>query len=333
MSLPIIMVIVLIGGSAALPNSIDGIRMYVGQWHSEKLATGDIWLAAVGQIFFSIGIGMGYFTSYASYNSRFSNAVQDTLIIAFSNSMIEVCAAFAVFSVIGYLGLRPEDGIVLGTFEVAFFTYPEAIASMPGANFWAVLFFITLMLLGISSAFAMLESVVTMVCDSSWGGKFPRWIVCTVIVVISFLFSLLYCTQFGFYLLDAIDKWFNNTTLIFVVFSEMVSATMIYRMRDVIDQVGLVSWLFFNLGYLGSIIFGLVVAHTVMAGAGAGFGFGLFFLCAVAAVVLAKTPTIAAPRFWGKSQFLSKLWMLAFYSVSCWSPWQFGANETAKITG
>ena len=78
------MTVILIGGSAALPNSIEGIRMYMGQWHSEKLATGDIWLSAVGQIFFSIGIGMGYFTSYASYNSRFSNAVQDTLIIAFS---------------------------------------------------------------------------------------------------------------------------------------------------------------------------------------------------------------------------------------------------------
>lgn len=317
MSLPIIMTIVLIGGSATLPDSIDGIKMYMGEWHSEKLATGDIWLSAVGQIFFSIGIGMGYFTSYASYNSRFSNAVQDTLIIAFSNSLIEVCAAFAVFSVIGYLGLRPEQGVKLGTFEVAFVTYPEAIASMPGANFWAVLFFITLMLLGISSAFAMLESVVTMVCDSSWGTRIPRWIVCTVVVIISFLFSLLYCTQFGFYLLDAIDKWINNLSLVFVVFSEMVSATMIYRMNDVIKQVGLVSWVIFNLGYLGSIIFGLVVAHTVMAGAGAGFGFGLFFLCTAAALVLAKTPTIAAPRFWGNNPFLAKLWVLAFYSVSC----------------
>lgn len=79
--------------------------------------------------FKGIGVGFGYFTSYASYNNKHSNAVQDALIIACSNSLIEVVAAFAVFGVIGYLGIVPEDQ-ELGTFSIAFLTYPEALAQM-----------------------------------------------------------------------------------------------------------------------------------------------------------------------------------------------------------
>ncbi|KAJ0307878.1 hypothetical protein COL516b_003850 [Colletotrichum fioriniae] len=216
MAMPIILMIVLIGRGCSLPNAIDGIRIYWTEWHGEKLASGTIWQEACGQVFFSTGIGMGYYTSYASYNSKYSNAVQDALIICISNSLIEVIGSMSVFGIVGYLGMHPDTSERLNTFVVGFLTYPEAIAEMPGANFWGVLFFATLFILGLGSAFALLETLVTMVCDTDWGKKFSRPYVSSVIVIASFLISLPFCTEFGYVLVDAADTWINYLALFWI---------------------------------------------------------------------------------------------------------------------
>lgn len=316
MGLPIIMAIVLIGRGASLENAGRGIKLYFGVWNGGQLGRGQIWQAACGQIFFSIGVGFGYFTSYASYNQKYANAVQDAIIIACSNSLYEVLVAFSVFGVIGNLGLVPEDGEALGTFAIGFLTYPEALAGMPGANFWAIVFFFTVMLLGISSAFALLESLVTMIVDTDWGKRIPRPAVATIAVIVSFLLSLMYCSEFGYYLLDAVDTWVNYLALFFVVWAECVTSTTVYRYRDVIGQVGMPAFLVFNSGYFSSMVFGLAVAHPVSPAAGAGVGFGLFIAGTAISLFIAKTPDSRPPTFWGKNMLISRFWWLALYSVS-----------------
>ncbi|KAJ2899397.1 hypothetical protein MKZ38_003069 [Zalerion maritima] len=314
--IPIVTVIILIGRACSLDNAVEGIKLYMGQWHGEKLGSGQIWQAAAGQIFFSIGVGFGYFTSYASYNAKYSNAVQDALIISCSNSLFEVVAAFAVFGVIGNLNLDPDSDTVLGTFTVAFLTYPQAIAAMPGANFWAILFFATIFLLGLSSAFALLESIVTMCCDTEWGKNVPggRITLCTGWVVISFLLSLMFCTEFGFYLLDAIDTYVNNCSLLFVVWCECVLPFALYRHKDVWAEVGKVPWMVYNFAHAGGQIIGVGIGHGVDPRIGAGVGFGIYIVFTIVSLFLAKTPATKAPSFWGKNAFLAKFWWLAFYS-------------------
>ncbi|KAI4193412.1 MAG: hypothetical protein LQ348_002868 [Seirophora lacunosa] len=317
MGLPVVIMIIILGRSVSLDNARQGILLYVGEWHSEKLGQGQIWQAAAGQIFFSIGVGFGYFTSYASYNSRFANTVQDSLIIAFSNSAYEVIAAFAVFGVIGFLGYEPGDpSVSLSTFTVGFLTYPLAIAEMPGAPVWAVLFFLTLALLGLSSAFALIESFVTLICDSQLGQRTPRTIISTTVVVIAFLLSLLYCSRFGFYLLDAVDTWINNLCLVFVVWAECVAASTLYRYKDAVIQVGGIAYWIHSFGYILSMVLGVAVGHAAGPSAGAGVGFGIFIVSNAVAVILGKSPMTPAPRFFGKNPWLSKLWWLAFYPVN-----------------
>lgn len=188
------------------------------------------------------------------------------------------------------------------------------ITEMPGANFWAVILFFTLVVLGFSSAFAMLDAIVTLVMDT--GTKLPRPLVVTILTVISFLCSLPYCTEFGFYLLDGIDRWINDVALIFVVWSEVVFATTVYRYKDVIAQVGRNSFILYNSGYFGGMVLGPTVAHAVSPAAGAGVGLGIYAVGAILSVILAKTPDSVAPRFWGKNAFAAKFWYVAFYSVS-----------------
>jgi len=195
-------------------------------------------------------------------------------------------------------------------------TLPEAVLQMPGANFWAILLFFTLVVLGFSSAFVMLDVVVTLICDSGLT-KASRPVVVTVLTVLCFLMCLPYCTGFGYYLLDGIDRWVNNVALIFVVWSEVSSSTTVYRWRDIVDQTGLPAFVVYNVGFFGGQVLGISLAHGINnPGAGAGAGIGFWASMSVVAVFLARTPSLPAPRFWGKNAFISRFWYLAFYSVS-----------------
>ncbi|KAM6523961.1 hypothetical protein FSOLCH5_004569 [Fusarium solani] len=324
MGLPVIMLIIILGRSVSLPDAGKGIKYYFGEWNGWRLGNGDIWQGAFSQIFFSIGVGFGYFTSYASYNTKYANAVQDALIIACCNSQYEITAGFAVFGVIGLLGYSPDDpSISLSTVTVDFLTYPLGLAEMPGSNVWAALFFLTLAVLGLSSAFALLESFVTLLCDSSLGRKTSRVPICTSVVVVAFPLSLIYCTEFGFYLLDAVDTWTNNLCLIFVVWCEVVSATTLYRFKDVIGQVGVAGYSVYSIGYILSMLLGVIVGQAEGPKVGAGVGFGVFVLTNVVAIAVSKTPDSGPPRFWGKNSVLTKLWWLSFYSVNPSRPSRF----------
>lgn len=312
MALPILMTIVLLGRCVSLDNASRGIKLYFATWNGEKLADGQIWQTAIGQVFFSTGVAFGYYISYASYNAKWSNAVQDAVILVCSNCLFETVAAFAVFGVVGYLDILPSNTPRLGSFEIGFLTYPAAIVAMPGANFWAVLFFLTLLLLGISSTYPMLDVVVTFIMDR-WP-KLPRLAVTTSLVVVAFLISLMYCTRAGYYILDGVDRWINNMTLVFVAWSEASFSTSIYRVRDVFSQVGRPAYWVFNFGYFGGMILGVGVAQGVSAEAGAGVGFGVFIVCTIAAVLIAKTPDAEAARKFNNNAYLKKFWYLAFYS-------------------
>lgn len=236
----------------------------------------------------------------------------------------------SVFGIVGYLGMHPDTSERLNTFVVGFLTYPEAIAEMPGANFWGVLFFATLFILGLGSAFALLETLVTMVCDTDWGKKFSRPYVSSVIVIASFLISLPFCTEFGYVLVDAADTWINYLALFWIVWCEAVCATTLYRYRDVVDQCGLLSWCLYNIfGYIGGTVIGLVIAHAVSPEAGAGTGFGMFIVGIISSVLSSSNPTAYTPRFFSKNTYLRRFWYLTSYSVRtcvqllsarCWLP-------------
>ena len=59
--------------------------------------------------------------SYASYNAKYANAVQDAWIIVCSNCAFEVIAAFGVFAIVGFLDINPDNTPRLGAFEVMSF--------------------------------------------------------------------------------------------------------------------------------------------------------------------------------------------------------------------
>lgn len=246
----------------------------------------------------------------------------DAILICGSNVLFENFAAFAVFGVVGFLRRWPTDGVRLGAFVVGFLTLPEAVVQMPGSNFWAFLLFFTLIVLGFSSAFVMLDCVATMIIDG--GTKYSRPVVVTFLTLLSFLMCIPYCTQFGYYLLDGIDRWVNNVLLIAVVFLEVVSATTVYRWTDVAQVTGTLSFAIYNTAYFLAMLIGIVVAHTIDSpGIGAGVGIGIWILGSIVSTLLAKQTTEdqeGAAGIFRLNPWLSRFYYLAFYSVSRLEP-------------
>lgn len=148
------------------------------------------------------------------------------------------------------------------------------------------------------------------------GIKLSRLLVVTSLTVLSFLLSLPYCTEFGYHLLDGVDRWVSDVALVFVVFAECVSSTSLYRWRDVAGQVGPLALFAYLVGYFGAMVLGVGTGIATSGGVGAGVGFGIYFGLTAVALVFGRTPDVPAPWLFGGNIYLQRFYYVAFYSVS-----------------
>lgn len=311
MFLPLLLCTAILIRAVTLPGAYQGIMLYVGSFSISKLSTVAIWKDAIIQIFFSVGVGFGTFIAYSSYNTEHANAVQDAFIVSCSNSAFEVLMGFATFSIIGVLGIDIDKERV-SSFAMGFETYPQALGKLPGANIWAAIFFLTIYLLAIDSAFGSVENVSAVVTDSDWGKKLAKPIMTGIICFISLLLSTMYATEFGYALLDAVDWWLNGITLMFAAWAQLVSVTSMYRYKEVISQTGVRAFALAQGSFIMSMMMGTIFAFTVSNLVGV-----LIFvliLCAgtAGAAMLSDAPEIIGA--FGEGKFMNSLWWLTSYS-------------------
>ena len=147
--------------ACTLTGSSDGIKAYIGEWDMAVLKEKpDVWSTAVSQIFFSLSVTFGTMTAYGSHCPRGEPALLNSAVIGFSNSMFSFISGFAVFAAMGHLaylqGVSVDDVPYAG-FSLVFGTWPVVFGSLPGGEHWVRLLFFDLFLLGIDSAFSILE--------------------------------------------------------------------------------------------------------------------------------------------------------------------------------
>ena len=118
--------------------------------------TGATFLAAIGQAFFSIGVGMGGMMTYGAYLPRDFSIARGAATIVMADTLIALLAGFVVFPAVFHFGLDMASGPGL-----IFQTLPVAFAQMPGGGIFAVLFFIMLAVAGVTSMVGLLESVTS----------------------------------------------------------------------------------------------------------------------------------------------------------------------------
>jgi len=133
---------------------LEGIRFLFNPDFSK--ITPKVVLAAFGQAFFSLGIGVGVMLTYGAYMPRTSSILKSSVIISFSDGFSAILAGLAIFPIVFKYGLSATEGPGL-----IFITLPIAFGQMPGGDFIGALFFMLLFFAALSSSISLLESIIS----------------------------------------------------------------------------------------------------------------------------------------------------------------------------
>ncbi len=173
------------------------------------------WVAAFGQIFFTLSLGFGIMITYASYLPDKTNIGQNALVTCVVNCAYSLIAGLAVFGIVGFMaqsqGVAFDDAIKGGP-QLAFVVYPKAISLLPSFNsLFGIMFFLILVIAGLTSGVSLIEAFTCSFTDKfSWDRKK----VVTVICALGFVGSLIFNTQGGLYVLDIADHFITNYGLV-----------------------------------------------------------------------------------------------------------------------
>uniref|UniRef100_A0AAX7VL97 Transporter n=1 Tax=Astatotilapia calliptera TaxID=8154 RepID=A0AAX7VL97_ASTCA len=204
--------------------------LYFSLWKGVK-SSGKVWTDAATQIFYSLGAGFGVLIAFSSYNKFDNNCYRDALLTSTVNCVTSFFSGFAIFSVLGYMakkhGVKVENVATEGA-GLVFIIYPEAISTLPGSTFWAIVFFIMLLTLGIDSAMGGMEAVITGLSDDFKILKRNRKLFTFATAFGTFLFALLCVTNGGMYVLTLLDRHAAGTSILFGVLIEAIGVSWFY---------------------------------------------------------------------------------------------------------
>jgi len=205
-----------------------------------KISRVDVWIDAYSQIFFTLSLGFGIMVAYASYLPRKSDLSRNAFITAIMDSAFALVAGLGVFAVLGFMakarGLAISD-VVSESIGLAFVVYPKALSIMPGGAVFGFIFFLSLVVAGLSSSISIIEAFASAIID-----KFAlnRRFVVTVLCVTGFLGSIIFTTRAGLLWLDIVDHVLTHYGLVTVGLIECIMGAWIFdvgRLRRHINKV------------------------------------------------------------------------------------------------
>ena len=220
-----------------LPGQMIGLsELFTPNWSS--LTNIDIWLAAFGQVLFSLSIGLGITIAYASYLPSNEKLIDKALIVVCSNSGFEIFTAVGVFSILGFMSLN--SGIAVSDIATSgsgllFIVFPEIFNIMGDvAYILGPLFFLCVLFAGLTSALSLMEPLL---CSLSYKFGFTRKKSVTIICIIGVLISLIFTTGSGNYILTTTDTFVNEFGILLGVIIQTIIMAWCYGLDRFIPSL------------------------------------------------------------------------------------------------
>ena len=230
-----VIMIVIVVFSLTLPGASIGLAELF-EPDPELLANFNIWMAAFGQIFFSLSLGMGAGFTYASYTKKDIDLVTSGLYVVLANCAFENFAALGVFSILGYMSLQsgvPVAELVSQGTSLIFVAYPHVFNVLGSIGFiLGPLFFFTVFVAGITSMLSSFE-VLSISVQNKFGLSRKR--AATVLCIVGALVSMVFATSAGEYLLGIADAFVNNIVIIISVLIECVLFAWAFKAERLVE--------------------------------------------------------------------------------------------------
>lgn len=236
MPLLTVLFIIVVIQALFLPGAAKGLNaFFTPDWSA--LSDPTVWIAAYGQIFFSLSVCFGIMLTYSSYLKPRTNLTGTGLVTGFANSSFEVLAGIGVFATLGFMATQQGvevSEVAKSGIGLAFIAFPTIINEMPLGPVFGTLFFGSLTIAGFTSLFSLLEVVVSAFKDKL---NLPRKTAAIGIGVFMALISLgLFSTTSALSTLDIMDKFTNNIGIVGIALISVIVIDWILRR---IDEFGL----------------------------------------------------------------------------------------------
>ncbi|RMH61658.1 MAG: sodium-dependent transporter [Calditrichaeota bacterium] len=220
MPLFFILLLALVIYAMTLDGAGKGLEFYLKPDFSK--ITGRTLLAALGQAFFSLSLGMGTMITYGSYLSKNDNLVTSGVSVALFDTLIALFAGLIIFPALFTMGKDPSAGPTL-----VFVVLPELFAQMPGGLVVGALFFVLLTVAALTSTISLLEVPVSYLIDDH---KMDRKTIVWIVAGITFLLGLPSALSQG------ASEFFSNFGLIPASFT---SADFLSQMSFIFGDIAL----------------------------------------------------------------------------------------------
>lgn len=180
----------------------------------QKLQNPQLWLAAAGQIFFSLSVGFGVIITYASYLTQEDDVVLSGLTATSANEFCEVALGGMITIPAAFVFLGTAGIIGQGTFSLGFKVLPLVFSQMPLGQLFGFLFFFLLFLAAVTSSLSMLQPGIAFLEEGLGINRKQSVGLLGLITALGTLFVLYFSKDIK--ALDTIDFWVG-TFLIFVL--------------------------------------------------------------------------------------------------------------------
>ncbi len=196
----------------------------------EALKDFKTWVAAAGQIFFSLSVGFGVIINYASYMKKKDDVVLSGLTASATNEFFEVALGglITVTAAVAFLGIAETQKATGSSFNLGFNTLPVVFAHMPLGNFFGTIWFLMLFLAAITSSLSMLQPTQAFVQESLGCTRRRATALVTVWALAGTAFVMYYSG--GLDALDTIDFWVGSFFILVIGLAQIFCFGWIFGM-------------------------------------------------------------------------------------------------------
>ena len=196
------------------------------------LGQAKVWLAATGQIFFTLSVGFGAIQTYASYLSKKDDVVLSGLATSSANEFAEVIlgGSIAIPVTVAFFGLQQTKSIAAGgAFDLGFFAMPMIFQKLPFGHFFGTIWFFLLFLAGLTSSVAMAQPLIAFLQEEF---KLSRKQAALIVGGLAFFLMqpVIFFLRYGF--LDEMDFWIGTLGLVVFAIIEIVLFIWVFGSKN-----------------------------------------------------------------------------------------------------
>ncbi len=196
-----------------------------------------IWLAAAGQIFFTLSVGMGTIHAYASYLKPKDDIALSGLTTSATNEFAEVIlgSSIAIPAAVAFFGVTTTINIARhGAFDLGFVSMSLIFRQIPFGEFFGFIWFLLLFFAGITSSVAMGQPVIAFFEDELGMNRKKATGLLALIVFISVQFVVFFL-KYGF--LDEMDYWAGTFGLVVFALIETIIFMWIFDDKKAWEEI------------------------------------------------------------------------------------------------